>query len=80
MMAPIRLPRSMFLPGQVSISGGENAVMIAVMIIVTSVMTFVMMTEGASFIVQGVTPHEEREDTNHDETKTILKDQTSAQT
>ena len=71
MMAPIRLPRSMFLPGQVSISGGENAVMIAMMIVV--------MTEGTSFIVQGVAPHKEREDTDHDETTTILKDQTSAQ-
>ncbi len=80
MMAPIRLPRSMFLPGQVSISGGENAMMIAAMIIMTSVVTFIVTTEGTSFVVQGVAPHEEREDTDHDKTTTILKGQTSAQT
>ena len=76
MMAPIRLPKSMFLPGQVSISGGENVVMI----IVTSVVTFVMTTEGTSFVIQGVTLHEEREDTDHDETTTIPKGQTSTRT
>ena len=78
MMAPIRLPRSTFLPGQVSISGRENVVMIAVMIVVTSVVTFVVMTDGMSFAIQGVAPHEEREDTDHDETMTIQKGQTSA--
>ncbi len=78
MMALIRLPRSMSLPGQVSISGRENVVMIAVMIIVTSVVTFVVTTDGASFAVQGVAPHAEREDTDHDETMTIPKGQTSA--
>ena len=76
MMAPIRLPKSTFLPGQVSISGGENVMMI----IVTSVVTSVMTTEGVSFIIQGVAPHEEREDTDHDETTTIPKGQTSART
>ena len=76
MMAPIRLPKSTFLLGQVSISGGENVVMI----VVTSVVTSVVMTEGTSFIVQGVTPHEEREDTDHDEMTTIPKGQTSART
>ena len=78
MMAPIRLPKSTFLPGQVSISGRENIVTIAVMIIVTSIVTFIVMTDGTSFAVQGVTPHEEREDTDHDETMTIQKVQTSA--
>ena len=76
MMAPIRLPKSTFLLGQVSISGGENVMMI----VVTSVVTSVMMTEGASFVVQGVAPHKEREDTDHDETTTIPKGQTSART
>ena len=78
MMAPIRLPKSMFLLGQVSISGRENVVMIAVMIIVTSVVTFVVTTDGVSFAIQGVTPHAGREDTDHDETTTIPKGQTSA--
>ena len=76
MMAPIRLPKSTFLPGQVSISGGENVVMI----IVTSVVTSVVTTEGASFVIQGVTPHEEREDTDRDEMTTIPKGQTSTRT
>ncbi len=80
MMAPTRLPRSTFLPGQVSISEGENIMMIAVMIVVTSVVTSVMMTEGTSFIARGVAPHEEREDINHDGMTTILKGQTSART
>ena len=78
MMAPIRLPKSTFLLGQVSISGRENVMTIAVMIIMTSVVTFVMTTDGTSFTVQGVAPHEEREDTDHDETTTIQKGQTSA--
>ncbi len=78
MMAPTRLPESTSLPGQVSISGGENVVMIVMMIVVTSVVTFVVMTEGASFVVQGVALHEGREDTDHDGTMTIQKGQTSA--
>ena len=80
MMAPTRLPRSTFLPGQVSISGGENVVMIAVMIVVTSIVTSIVTTEGASFVVRGVAPHEEWEDTDHDETTTIPKGQTSTRT
>ena len=80
MMAPTRLPRSMFLPGQVPISEGESVTTIAVTFIMTSVMTSVVMTEVASSIARGVAPREEREDTDLDEATTTLKGQTSAQT
>ncbi len=79
MMAPTRLPRSMFLPGQVPISEGESVATIAVTFIMTSIVTSIMMTEVVSSIAQGVAPQEEREDTDLDEATTTLKGQTSAQ-
>ena len=72
MMAPTRLPRSTFLPGQVPISEGESVATITV--------TSVVMTEVMSSVTRGVAPQEEREDTDLDEATTTPKGQTSAWT
>ena len=80
MMAPTRLPRSTFLPGQVPISEGESVTTIAMTFVVTSVMTSIVMTEVASSVARGVAPQEEQEDTDLDEATTTPKGQTSART